>query len=130
MIELYTCPFCGGKAETRKVSKGYGGGKITDTFQTICTRCGVKTPYHESSIWQDGDGKVHIDKNGAEEAATAWNRREPIKIHGNKVDLCRTCEKNYERCDAYDGEYLFGDTDNICCCKRYEPVLGEAVGPT
>lgn len=39
-------------------------------------------------------------------------------ISGNEVNLCESCEKNWESCDAYDGDYYEGD-NGICCCAKY-----------
>lgn len=51
MDKLLTCPFCGGEADIFEASE--------DSFCTLCTDCGVETPYQIS----------------AEEAIAAWNRR-------------------------------------------------------
>lgn len=34
------------------------------------------------------------------------------------IDKCYTCEKNYETCDAYDGEYTL-ENGNITTCRKY-----------
>lgn len=47
-----------------------------------------------------------------------------VKIENNSVNLCDSCEKDCETCDAYDKDYLPGDCDtNICCCSRYAPLM-------
>jgi Lar family restriction alleviation protein len=51
MNNLLPCPFCGGEADIFEASE--------DSFCTLCTDCGVETPYQIS----------------AEEAVAAWNRR-------------------------------------------------------
>ena len=121
MTELKKCPFCGGRAMLKMRSTGHGGGKIRNAYQVTCINCGVNTPMFESAIWQDENGVVHVDENGAAQAAESWNRRETARIMGNKVDLCKTCEKNYERCHAYEKDYAIGEQDQICCCGKYMP---------
>lgn len=45
------------------------------------------------------------------------------KITGNTVDLCASCEKDWESCDSKEGEFVFGDgKNNICCCAKYYPL--------
>lgn len=47
-----------------------------------------------------------------------------VKIENNSVNLCDSCEKDCETCDAYDKDYLPGDCDtNICCCSKYAPLM-------
>ena len=53
-----------------------------------------------------------------------------LKIDGNDVDLCKSCEKNYEACDSYDADYFYGDQDNVCCCARYVPIVSRVDNPT
>lgn len=38
-----------------------------------------------------------------------------IVIHGNKVNLCDSCRKDYESCDSYriNGNYIESDTGDI-----------------
>lgn len=42
-----------------------------------------------------------------------------FKIIDNPVDLCSSCEYNYENCPAKEGDYLFGCGNNICTCRKY-----------
>lgn len=50
-----------------------------------------------------------------------------IVIQGNRVNLCDTCEKDYESCDSYgiNNDYIESDTGDICCCTKYEPKGGK-----
>lgn len=75
---LLPCPFCGGKATLRMISRGYDTSsrtRLLNEFRVNCTECNVKTNTFASDIWQDEKGTVHVVKNGAELATAAWNRR-------------------------------------------------------
>ena len=77
MVELKPCPFCSGDARIIKKSTGYSGNPTTimDGFVAGCTKCGIFTPIFTTKIWLDEVGVLHNERNGAEKAAEAWNRR-------------------------------------------------------
>lgn len=74
-IELKPCPFCGGYAKVQRISRGWKDEHIVDEFIAKCMACGARLPSFRSDIWADDAGGVHIDANGAADAAEAWNRR-------------------------------------------------------
>lgn len=78
MIELKSCPFCGGKAKIEQTAYGtteHNSCKLS--FEIRCRQCGATAPkadgyivvnlstYGELNIWHDDRGK----------AVAAWNRR-------------------------------------------------------
>lgn len=80
MIELKPCPFCGGKAtiilidtEWERDEKGIM--HIQHSYAVGCAKCQINAKTYSSNIYQDVDGNIEIKKNGAKEAAEAWNRR-------------------------------------------------------
>jgi len=77
MNELMPCPFCGGKAVLIQKSSGYviNPPTITNSYIVGCEKCDIFTKAYESKIWQDKDGKVNIESNGATVATRVWNRR-------------------------------------------------------
>ena len=89
MSKLKPCPFCGGEAKLRRVSTGYSTSPTTirDAWEVKCDKSCCTTARYESRIWQDCNGEVVIEQNGAENAADAWNRRAD---DGNRkaADLC------------------------------------------
>lgn len=76
-VILKSCPFCGGKAELVKTSKGYapGDSAITDAFIVRCSHCSAKTESRPSDIRINGDGLLEVRRNGAEEAIQLWSKR-------------------------------------------------------
>lgn len=77
MGELKPCPFCGGEATLRRVSTKYSTSPtiIRDEWEVKCYKNCCTTHRYESKIWQDPNGEVVIEQNGAENADEAWNRR-------------------------------------------------------
>lgn len=76
-MEMKPCPFCGGNASIVQVNDAYSGRPITikNEYKVGCGSCKIYTPVFKSAVWVDEEGSVHADKNGAEDAATLWNRR-------------------------------------------------------
>lgn len=75
--KLKPCPFCGGEAELIQKESAYKTNPMTITNSYIvgCEGCGIYTPRFKSEILQLENGEVQINKNGAEDAISAWNRR-------------------------------------------------------
>ena len=74
-IELKPCPFCGGKARLFVAFYENARSKLSNAYRVNCINCGVTTNAYKSDIRQEDDGTVAINKNGAEMAAEAWNKR-------------------------------------------------------
>ena len=78
MIDLLPCPFCGGEAELRQITSGCSNGhpaRIKNNYTVKCMCCGASSPVFESDIYQDRDGTIYFEKNGAVDASEFWNRR-------------------------------------------------------
>jgi hypothetical protein len=48
-----------------------------------------------------------------------------LKINGNKVNLCDSCDIPLEGCDGNDDTIVLGDgaDENIAACSAYKPVV-------
>ena len=79
---LVPCPFCGGDVRLRRVSSGYSTSPtvIRDEWTIECKNGCVCNNIYKSKIFQDENGTVVIENNGADEARLAWNTRAPILI--------------------------------------------------
>lgn len=78
-IKLKPCPFCGGNACLVRCSRSIGGASSTilDSWCVRCDTCEAETPHeYKSKIYQNNDGNIVVESNGAEAAALTWNRRE------------------------------------------------------
>ena len=74
MEKLKPCPFCGGKAEIKRINYGHNGmGKFTETYQAFCRECGIK--FIKESEFAMKEGQILIYKNGYEDCVKAWNTR-------------------------------------------------------
>ena len=80
--ELATCPFCGGKAELKvsmfRTSQDYSCDPVSlaNSYYVECTQCTSRSAVYISNIYQDRDGFIRVEANGAEDAINAWNKRE------------------------------------------------------
>lgn len=77
-IKLKPCPFCGGNACLVRRSRSIGGASSTilDSWCVRCNTCEAETHTYKSKIYQNDDGNIVVESNGAEAAALTWNRRE------------------------------------------------------
>lgn len=80
--DLKSCPFCGGKAELKvsmyRTSQDYSCDPVclANSYYVECTQCTSRSAVYVSKIYQDKDGSIRIEANGAEDAINAWNKRE------------------------------------------------------
>ena len=74
--EIKDCPFCGGKPSLIN-TKIYidTQGIIKNGYRVICNGCGSSTKECASFIFQNKDGEIKVETNGALEAIAWWNRR-------------------------------------------------------
>ena len=84
MDKLKPCPFCGGEAKIRRCKSDYGfrsdgdedGVKtLTDSWTVECENQCCRLPIEKSKIYQDCNGDVVIERNGAKIVVDIWNRR-------------------------------------------------------
>ena len=79
MIELLPCPFCGQKAEITVKNGGYTlFSRFTQSLSVGCSDDNCKAriaKYFDHEFEIDSSGKMHIVRNGYEQAAASWNRR-------------------------------------------------------
>lgn len=93
MKELKNCPFCGGKAELHRFGSGRSLGSreqptvIRDKWMVSCNHGCCKTAGFEDSIYHADSGEVVVEKNGAELAVEAWNRRASADIADNEPPI-------------------------------------------
>lgn len=76
-VIIKPCPHCGGEAKILQKTSGYSERfhDIRNGYIVVCEKCKIQTPTCESRIWQDAEGCVHIDRNGAVDALDLWNER-------------------------------------------------------
>ena len=73
---IKNCPFCGSEGELIKTTTGIDHtGIIQHTYKVKCKECEAETRTCASRIFQDEEGVVNIDANGAIDAITLWNMR-------------------------------------------------------
>lgn len=74
---ISNCPFCGGAATLIRKSIGCNMDRptITNKFAVRCNVCGIESNEYSSNIYQNADGTVVTEANGADQAIAAWNRR-------------------------------------------------------
>lgn len=77
MEKLKPCPFCGGEAILERVPHYYGVGiyNLADIWTVSCRKCDCKRGPYYSKIYQDANGEVIVERNGAEKAINEWNTR-------------------------------------------------------
>ena len=78
MNRIKKCPFCGGEATLCKSNDRYYEvkKKMIADFSVKCEKCSFYSPPFRTEVCIEKTGKVHIIKNGAEDAIAFWNRRE------------------------------------------------------
>lgn len=77
MSKLKPCPFCGEKAFLKKISNGYKTNPTTimDTWTVTCPNNCCNFGGFEDKIYHDDDGRIVVERDGADEAGDAWNKR-------------------------------------------------------
>lgn len=77
---LVPCPFCGGDVKLRRTSSKYRTSPVVimDEWTIECPNKCFQPNTFDSEIFQDENGKVIVNYNGADEARLAWNTRAPI----------------------------------------------------
>jgi Lar family restriction alleviation protein len=77
---IKNCPFCGSEGELIKTTTGIDhAGTIQHTYKVKCKKCGAETRTCASRIFQDEEGVVYIEANGATDAIDLWNMRKEKK---------------------------------------------------
>lgn len=71
--ELKPCPFCGGKAEIRQKSNGYGAGIFTADFEVGCVNCHFSFRY--TTKLRLVNGEPIVDEDGYKYCVMKWNGR-------------------------------------------------------
>ena len=79
MSELKPCPFCGGKATIKTISRGYGSNGFTEAYNVGCDNC--KIYFKEESIFCIQNGTPIFLMNGYDRCFEIWNRRANNEIH-------------------------------------------------
>lgn len=76
MYILKKCPLCGGKAELTQVSEGHDSSRrYTSLWEVRCLDCGLSLPRALTKIYQEKDGQIIVDHDGAKELVDKWNSR-------------------------------------------------------
>lgn len=73
---IKNCPFCGSEGKLIRTTTGIEySGIIQHTYKVKCKKCNAETRTCASRIFQDADGVVHVEANGATDAIDLWNMR-------------------------------------------------------
>ena len=88
---LLPCPFCGSGVNIRRTSSKYRTSPVVimDEWAIECPNKCFQTKTFDSEIFQDANGKVIVERNGAGEARLAWNTRAAVEMEGmeSETDL-------------------------------------------
>lgn len=79
MIELSSCPFCGGEARIQQTACGTTENNSCKlSFEIRCSKCNATAPnaYGYIAVNLGADGELNIWHDDRDKAAKAWNRRE------------------------------------------------------
>ena len=75
MDELKQCPFCGGEAKLHMWDYVMSHRILTEEFYVRCETCKAEITGFKSKIELLDNGTMQVIRDGAKEAAEAWNRR-------------------------------------------------------
>ena len=76
---IKNCPFCGSEGKLIRTSTCMENNEVINhTYKVKCSKCNAETRTCASRIFQDDNGVVHIEANGAIDAIDLWNSRSDV----------------------------------------------------